>query len=124
MGSGYSWQEVVQYGRESWSVRSCLRLEALTRLSNGAIPIPRLVNGHTVYDDPSDIAAGGLIRHTSASSTGIPKLCIFHLFREGGVLFEMSRDASPDLGLFYLAWSLDIGWPANLEATISVVVSG
>lgn len=99
-------------------------LAALYSLMNGAIPIPQLVNGRTVYDDPSDMAAGGLIRHTLAGSIGILKQCISHLFREGGVLFEMSRDARPDLGLFYPVWSLHIGWPADVEATISVVVSG
>lgn len=99
-------------------------LAALYSLMNGAIPIPQLVNGRTVYDDPSDIAAGGLIRHTLAGSIGILKQCISHLFREGGVLFEMSRDARPDLGLFYPVWSLHIGWPADIKATISVVVSG
>ena len=96
-------------------------LAALYSLMNGAIPIPRLVNGHTVYDDPSDISAGSLIRHALAGSIDILKQMHVSPFREGGVLFEMSRDAPPDLGLFYSVWSLHIRWPDDVEATISVV---
>ena len=98
-------------------------LAAYISLHPGRFPIPRTVDGVQVFELPSQVVAGGLIRLTIASALQILKQCLFHLFEIFGVLPQVGRSNRPDLGLIMSTWSIKMGWPDHIEVLAHGVVS-
>eukprot|EP00435_Cladocopium_sp_Y103_P012608 s4890_g3.t1 len=86
------------------------------------IPIQRFVDGHLVYEEPSAVRCGGLIRITMATALKTFKLALFQLLRAAAVQFEVQLTNRPDLGICVNHWSVYLGWPLQIESVASPLV--
>ena len=82
------------------------------------IPIQRFVDGHLVYEDPTSVRAGGLIRITIAMALKAFKAAVLHLLRTADVQFQVQQTNRPDLRLCAAQWSLFLGWPDQCEVLV------
>ena len=97
-------------------------LAGFVAVHGGEIPFPKQSSGHILYEDPVNIRAGGLQRHTVATAFRIFKIAIETLLPLAGVQYNCIRSNRVDLGLFVDHWSIHIGWPSHVDQVVSAKV--
>eukprot|EP00438_Fugacium_kawagutii_P009705 Skav211708 [mRNA] locus=scaffold2852:32753:42021:+ [translate_table: standard] len=115
-------QFLIHLDFEAQSARFVTGLEmmfAFVSFSGTSIPWPRSASGVTIYEDPFQIQAGGLMRHTISSALNVFKAAVQSVFTAIGVQFDCSATNRPDLFLMVPQWSIKIGWPDEVEADVS-----
>lgn len=84
-----------------------------------SIPWPRSVSGTVVYEEPHNVCAGGLMRHTFSSALGTFKAAIQSVCFSIGAQFDSSPVSRPDIHLVAPQWSVKIGWPQQVEVAVA-----
>ena len=97
-------------------------LAVYLRSFSGQIPVPRIIDGVRVFEDPDGVVGGGLIRPTIASAIQILKQCLTDLFDLFGILPQIGRANRPDLGLIMSVWSIRVGWTDHYESVACSVL--
>eukprot|EP00435_Cladocopium_sp_Y103_P012554 s2736_g3.t1 len=90
--------------------------------AGNAIPIQRFVDGRLVYEAPSTVRGGGLIRSTIATLLKTFKLAVVKFLTEAGVQFSVQLINRPDIHLCVKHWGIFIGWPDQSESVVSNLV--
>eukprot|EP00435_Cladocopium_sp_Y103_P000665 s1296_g1.t1 len=127
----------VQFGKALLSylfdldmTASCARVVTGIELMAGflaegnQIPLQRFVDGKLIYEDPSAVCCGGLIRNTIATALKTFKVALAKFLSAAGVQFDFQQSSRPDIGLCVRHWSILIGWPDQCEAVVSKMVQG